>query len=238
MKKLLTAISLIFIVQFSFGQELIPYEENGKFGYQDSVGNVVIPAKYDNMGHFSEGFVAVSLNEKWGFINTTGKEIIQPKYYSVYGFHNKSAVVVSRSYRKTIDEHTEKPIRIEVYKYGIIDTKGKKIIPLKYEHIYRFKGGETAIEKKGKFGLLNKNGKRILPIMYESISSFSSEGLYGVKLNEKWGFVNEKNQVVIPFQFFDIDTEEGFVNGKIKVRRSESSEGFYIDKNGREVKAE
>lgn len=43
MKNLLTAASFIFIVQLSFGQKLVRYEEEIKIEFKDSIGNVVIP---------------------------------------------------------------------------------------------------------------------------------------------------------------------------------------------------
>lgn len=126
MKKMPTIIVLIFIVQFGFGQKLIPYEENKKYGLKDSVGKIIVTSKYDKIFPFYDGLAAVNIGSeetgKWGFIDTTGKEVIPLKYDYVFPFRNKRAVVAQISYQKTI----EKPIKVEIYKYGVIDTKGKK----------------------------------------------------------------------------------------------------------------
>lgn len=42
MKKIAIGIVFIFIAQLSFGQALIPYEENEEFGYKDSMKNMMI----------------------------------------------------------------------------------------------------------------------------------------------------------------------------------------------------
>lgn len=242
MKRISPIIVLIFILNFSFGQKIISYEENEKYGLKDSVGNIIVTPKYDEIYQFYGSLASVRVGDyetgKWGFIDTTGKEVIPLKYDHAFPFRNKYAVVTRISYQKTIDDRTGKPIRTKIHKYGVIDTKGKKIVSLKYELIAPLGDGEFGVKENGKWGLINKNGKIILPIMYDGVTSFSSEGLYGVKLNEKFGFVNEKNEVVIPFQFFYVDYERGFVNGKIYVQRSEHSTGFYIDKTGKEIKRE
>ena len=42
---------------------------NGKCGFIDKSGKVVVPLKYEDGRSFKEGLVAVKLNGKWGFIS-------------------------------------------------------------------------------------------------------------------------------------------------------------------------
>lgn len=76
-----------------YAQELEKFSEAGKYGFRDEVGNVVVPAKYDKIGDFSEGLapvmlikedkmlgVVLSTNQKWGYIDKTGVEVIPLKY--------------------------------------------------------------------------------------------------------------------------------------------------------------
>lgn len=223
-----------YIKYFSEGFAVIGIDY--KYGYISKNGKEIVHPKYDYVQDFQEGFAAVGIirNDvgKYGFIDETGNEVIPLKYENVLSFLGNRAVVSRQIYRITLDEHAGKIKSID-YKHSVINTKGKKVTPLKYyEGVFRFLNGETAVKKNGKWGLYDKIGKKILPIMYEGISAFPSEGLYGVRLNEKWGFVNAKNQVIIPFQFLEIDHEGGFIDGKINVKRSENSKSFYIDKNG------
>lgn len=48
------------------------FEKNGKYGYFDKDGKVVIPNIYDSVEEFSNGLAKVKLNGKWGFINKEG----------------------------------------------------------------------------------------------------------------------------------------------------------------------
>lgn len=60
---------------------LFAKKENGKWGFVDKDGNLVVEAKYDKVTEFNEyGFAAVKINGKWGSINTQGKEVIEPSY--------------------------------------------------------------------------------------------------------------------------------------------------------------
>ena len=55
--------------------------ENGKWGFVDTAGNIVVDCKYDKATEFNEyGFAAVKLDGKWGAINSEGQEVVEPKY--------------------------------------------------------------------------------------------------------------------------------------------------------------
>ena len=60
---------LIYDFSPGFTEDFAAVERNGKCGYVDKKGKVVIPLTYDGMYSFSEGLSAVKKNEKWGYIN-------------------------------------------------------------------------------------------------------------------------------------------------------------------------
>jgi hypothetical protein len=93
----------------------------------------------------------------------------------------------------------------------------------------------------GKLGLLDKNGKEVIPCAYESKkdetgityhSSFYSEGLINVQKDGKYGYLNNANKIVIPFEFTNA---KSFSNGKAEVTRNGKIE--YIDKSGKTIPA-
>jgi WG containing repeat len=53
---------------------------NGRFGYIDRTGKIIIPAKFDDARNFSEGLASVSIGEKWGYIGPSGKIVIPARY--------------------------------------------------------------------------------------------------------------------------------------------------------------
>src|ERR1041384_2177978 len=67
-------------------QNLYPVEKDGKWGYIDATGKLVIQPQYDCTFPFSEGLAAVCVGNKIGYIDTAGKLIIQPQYDFAYPF--------------------------------------------------------------------------------------------------------------------------------------------------------
>ena len=56
-------------------------EKNGKYGFVDEKGNVVVDYKYDDATEYNKyGFAGVKINGVWGAINIKGEEIVEPKY--------------------------------------------------------------------------------------------------------------------------------------------------------------
>jgi len=59
---------------FSFSEGLAAVELNGKYGFIDKKGNLVIQPVYDNAYLFPEGLALVFLNGKRGYIDTKGTQ--------------------------------------------------------------------------------------------------------------------------------------------------------------------
>ena len=59
-----------------FSEDLARVEQNGKYGFINTQGEVVIPCIYDDAGEFSEGLAKVEQNWKCSIINTEGKVIV------------------------------------------------------------------------------------------------------------------------------------------------------------------
>jgi len=73
-------------VQIGFSEGFSPKKVNGKWGYEDTDGNLKIPASFDKAWSFNGGLSPVEKNGKWGFINVTGKEVIPLIYDHVWPF--------------------------------------------------------------------------------------------------------------------------------------------------------
>jgi len=102
-------------------KDYIPIHENGLWGYVDSLGNIVIPKKFDFTTIFEGDVARVKLNNKWGLINRQGEAITPFKYDRI---SRKDTVFYPPIFRATIGE-----------KVGILDTDGNEIIPVIYDFI-------------------------------------------------------------------------------------------------------
>ena len=114
---------------------------------------------------------------------------------------------------------------------GIIDKRGKEIIPCKYDDIddVAFEYSRPVIVVfNGKFGYV-MNGKEILPCRYDDVYSLDS-GYLAVLMNSKWGLVDMKGKEVIPCKYDHVHS----FDGKLALVTL-NGENFYVDKTGRTV---
>ncbi len=104
-----------------FGDDRGPVRIDGKWGFIDKSGKLVIQAEYDDVWDFNEGLAPVKLGEVWGYIDASGKQVIEPKYQTADVFSGGLAPV------QTVDL------------WGYIDTTGKMVIPPQYLEARPFK---------------------------------------------------------------------------------------------------
>jgi hypothetical protein len=78
---LINPISEEYIFAYS-PDELNVYCKDGKYGYLDGKGRVVIEPQFENAEFFHNGLACVKINNKYGFIDETGKIVIKPIYES------------------------------------------------------------------------------------------------------------------------------------------------------------
>lgn len=94
-------------------------KKNGKWGYIDGYGKVIIPLEYEEVGNFSEGLAAVRKDNKWGYINLKNEVVIPIEFTNrgVSSFKNGVAKY-----------YTDSSI-------GLINMKGEIIAEPKYNSI-------------------------------------------------------------------------------------------------------
>lgn len=75
---------------------LIAICQNGKWGYANSSGEVVIEPAYDEAKSFSNGLAAVREGELWGFINTDNQLVIDYQFTDT-GYMNSNGICPVRT---------------------------------------------------------------------------------------------------------------------------------------------
>lgn len=177
-------------------KSLYGVRENGKWGFADSIGSIVIPCTYEWVENFSEGFAECGLNGKSGFINKSGKVMIPFNYEQVEPFKHGLSIVQQGN------------------KYGIINKNGKLIVPFEYDEISEFSEGLAVVSKSEKYGYINETGKLVIPANYTKAGDFK-ENLAVVESDGLIGYINSSGTIVIPCKF---DWAEKFNNGLAKVK--------------------
>lgn len=190
----------------------------GKTGYLDSLGNVIVPFTYDTGYNYSENVAWVLKNGKWGAIDSKGK-IILPFTYLTKGSQFKYGLSIVR----------------QGDFYGAVDKTGKTVIPHRYTMLEQLVSVHDNITEavfvaslEGKYGMLDKSGRIILPMEYDSIGCWTdSEGFLTVTKDHKYGFVSQTGEIVIPCEY---DYVKGFLEDVAVVSKN-GKYGFINAKN-------
>ena len=190
--------------------------DNGKFGYMNKKGKVVINPQFDFAAMFDEsGMAAVQLGDKMGYIDKTGKYVINPQFDMAYSFGSSKYAAVSSG-----------------GKFGYIDRKGKYVINPQFDSAENFIDNKIAlVGSGGKYGYIDQNGKYIVNPHFDKAYDFASNGLARVCVNYQYGFIDTKGNYVINPQF---DYASDFDCMGYAVVSVNGSYG-YIDKTGKYV---
>jgi len=232
--------------------QLFVVEKDGKSGFIDQTGKVVIPFQFDSAQGFSEGLALVTMKDKKFFVDTNGRVLFEAKFDVIRDFSEGLCAV-------NVGEKRIPNIGLvsDPGKWGYIDKTGKLVIPMKFTHAESFSEGLVAIKngdhgafidhaakqvfevpldvtlgfREGVVGVLyrgtlayfDKTGKKISPPLgYGPKSNSFSEGLVPVEIKGKTGFMDRTGKIVIEPQFEDA---EGFSEGlaPVKVRSDETA---------------
>jgi hypothetical protein len=118
---------------------------------------------------------------------------------------------------------------------GLKDSLGKIIVEANFEKInYSFSDGFYRAESKGKIGVIDSFGNIIIKPTYDEIGKFS-EGLFNIRLNRKWGYLNLKGKIIIPLKYIGANP---FKDGVAIVSQKKDDQLIYtgaINKEGKIV---
>ncbi len=144
-------------------------------------GKIIIDPIYDEIsGYFNNGFMRVRNNGKAGIVNEKGEIVIPIEYDNVLDYKNGMFIAEKAN------------------KSGIIDTDNNIIIRFEYGRIRHFENDLALITDKGT-GYVNKEDEIVIePQNSFNLSGDFFNGLALIQKDSKYGFINKKNEIVIP----------------------------------------
>ena len=205
------------------GGGLIAFMKNGRMGFVDRQGIVIIQPIYHcdvnwRDQQFEERITPVSKlmpngKDKFGFIDISGKTVVDFQYDWAEQFFDGLAMVVKDG------------------KYGYINTAGEVVIPLEFDGAEHFSEGLAAVEVNGRWGFMDKSGKIVidpqyLPRIWGSPMIFC-EGLAAVRTETGTGFINKSGEMLVPAVY---SSAEDFAYGLARV--GSLSNPDYVNKRG------
>ena len=172
----------------------ILFKRNGKYGYLDYKGNIVIKPQYKYANSFEYGIAKVYKKDfGYHYINKKGE-----KLFTFEEIEEKT----NSKYSIKIEEFNEGLAKIKDYnRIGYINTKGEIVIPVIYTSGREFSNGLVYVrDKNGKY-YVNQSGEKIITISKDDNNYYYDfkEGLakFYSRDNKTYGFINQQGEVEI-----------------------------------------
>ncbi len=186
-------------------------QQNKKVGLIDTLGNVVIQPKYNEIKILDENLFAIK-TDQWNVIDRTQN----PKLQSAYN---------------RIDLISPGFLRIQsANKWGIAQLNGSVICIPSFEEVSAF-GNYFKIKNEEKLGLMDQSGKIILTPENDKISIFDSNTFLFFR-NRKWGVVNSNGEIIASAEY---DNWEKISDDFIKFK-TKGKIYLYSVRNGKVIK--
>jgi len=218
-----------------FQMKLYPVIQNGRYGFMNGQGKLMIPAMYNEVGPFQEGLAVVSKDDKFGIIDKKNQEVVDFQYDEILEFVNNRAIV-----RKD-------------QKYGVIDRLGKLIFPLVFDDI-SYTGSLYDTQKDEKIRLYDLNFQEVAYVdgvvelsfsqwmsnqhpEYEFIGDLDrASNRAVVKVSGQLNYIDSTGKLILtnPFEWFPDALSVAKFNNGFAVYRKKDKYGL-IDVNGKLV---
>lgn len=198
---------------------------DGRYGFVDESGVWLIKPQYESIDLFIDGLAKVKLNDTWGFVDEMGKIVIEPKYdwisdFSVSDFSEDKAMAILGGQPGTLSKSGQ-------FDPGDATQEHAYYIPHSY-YIRPYYGYDYYNHNYNSVGFSTDTSVIIIP-KYDEVAPFHSggSGLAGVKLNDKWGYIDLRETVIIEFLYDDANM---FFGGLAAVKLN--SKWGFIDTTG------
>lgn len=177
------------------GTSLKPVYQNGRWGYADTSGKIVVEARFDAALPFSGGLARVGVvdeelqeidarpNLLWGYIDDSGCVVVPLRYNALRGFTEGLAACA------VLDpELAQQSVFIRRgtnnFRWGYVDRNGRVVIPTQYFAAGDFSEGLAPVNVGGKrdtscgppynYGYIDKTGAFIIKPRFAHAAAFQN----------------------------------------------------------------
>ena len=170
------------------------FPQDGKFGYIDKAGKVVITPQFFVAQDFAEGLAAVRVEQtadsKYGYIDRTGHMAIAPRFHQAGPF-SEGLAAVETSARVVGNQVVD-------IAWGFIDKAGVLKIPDRYNFTGSFSAGlaRVAIKLGESMGYINHDGKMTIAPTFTQAFDFS-DGLAAACSDDECVYIDRSGSAVL-----------------------------------------
>ena len=206
-------------------QETHPYSEDGlaliykegKYLYVDEDGQtrLVPDDNYTELHMMSAGRTVAALDGKYGYLNDSLEPVTEFGWDQLTLVQNGVGAGQKDGKWALLNEDGESRTDY-IFDDVITDSFG-----------FCFKQERAFVKQNGQYYLINKKGKEVGELKFDDARCFSDAGYAAVCKDGLWGYINEKGELVIDYQY---ENAQSFSNGFAAV--CENGLWGYIDEYG------
>lgn len=138
---------------------------------------------------FYKGIGVFRKKGKYGLIDATGKEYLKPTFDAL----GRPLVAIPA---------------IKDQKWGIVDWKGRSILPYEFDNIETIGYFGFIVEKNGLLGFMDPGFRLTIPISFSIVKVFENDYLL-VSNGTKYGLYSKKGELIIPLEYDLIKVFDG-----------------------------
>jgi tetratricopeptide (TPR) repeat protein len=223
-----------FIIEYIPGLHGIYVIKNADYGdnlqirlYSVKLNKYLNQKPYQDISvNFSEGLLAVLVNEKVGYINENGELIVEPVYDGSFLGYANSEMPEHGMGEGEYSSHNMSSFYSDC---SLIDVNKFSIENQIWKNKYDFSEGLAVVQIGEKYGYINKRGQIIIPIIYDYADAFIN-GVASVSIKENGAsiskIINTKgNTIVSDFFIQSYSTDKKYVFGYIQI--DENNQDYY-----------
>ena len=189
----------------------------GKFGYIDRPGHVVIEPTYETALEFAEGLAPVAVGDRLRLHRPCREArdrrrlrrdhgLLLRGFAPVVGasrgcrYADSGVMVITQAFEHAGRFHEGLAPVMNDNQWGYIDVSGDVAIGMQYEYAGEFGDGLAPVSLGGKMGYINRSGQMVISPRFSTAMPFS-DGLAAVAPYERFGYIDTDGTVVIEPQF-------------------------------------
>lgn len=218
-----------------FKDNIAIVKKNKKFGFIDKSGKTLCEPKYDDIEKFSDGLAKIKSGLMFGIIKNDGSVLIEPRFKIIENFIGYYANVSVDKYtnqpRWGLIDKTGKVIFEPIYAFPLkfnsqnlsiannVDGDVGTYLIVKIDGtilldnlLYASMDNQNCYikNKSNKWLICDFNGKPISKefdeFAFSGKGGFNDKGFIAAKEGNKWGFIDPKGNIIIPFKFDKISS--------------------------------
>jgi len=207
-------------------RELLPVVVDGKCGFIDRKGEIVIKPQFDRCADFHEGLAIVMVGSKTMVIDEKGRTVFEPELRPMAPYFSDGLISVCV------------PVGYACGSIGYLDKHGRIAIKPQFRIAFPFSEGRASVNVDEKWGFIDKAGRAVITPQFRQATSFAN-GLARVYMIDNgsplrgpgWSYIDKNGKEVLDHKLRDAQT---FKNGFAALKKDDGN-WTVIDKTGKIV---